>query len=52
LNGPPELKLGKVAYPKSETMTFLDEKVPVFQKPFRLTQGRDRRQIGEGRIRA
>jgi DsbC/DsbD-like thiol-disulfide interchange protein len=38
LNPQPELKLGKVAYPKSETMTFLDEKVPVFQKPFRLTQ--------------
>jgi thiol:disulfide interchange protein DsbD len=38
LNAQPEVKLGKVAYPKSETMTFLDEKVPVFQKPFRLTQ--------------
>jgi len=38
LNAQPELKPGKVAYPKSETMTFLDEKVPVFQKPFRLTQ--------------
>jgi DsbC/DsbD-like thiol-disulfide interchange protein len=38
LNVQPELKPGKVAYPKSETMTFLDEKVPVFQKPFRLTQ--------------
>jgi DsbC/DsbD-like thiol-disulfide interchange protein len=38
LNAQPELKLGKVVYPKSETMTFLDEKVPVFQKPFRLTQ--------------
>lgn len=33
-----EVKFGKVAYPKSETMTFADEKVPVFQKPFRLTQ--------------
>ena len=32
------LKLGKLAYPKSEVMTFADEKVPVFQKPFRLTQ--------------
>jgi DsbC/DsbD-like thiol-disulfide interchange protein len=38
LNVQPEMKPGKVAYPKSETMTFLDEKVPVFQKPFRLTQ--------------
>jgi DsbC/DsbD-like thiol-disulfide interchange protein len=33
-----ELKPGKVAYPKSELMTFADEKVPVFQKPFQLTQ--------------
>ena len=33
-----EVKLGKVAYPKSEMMSFADEKVPVFQKPFRLTQ--------------
>jgi hypothetical protein len=32
------LKLGKLAYPKSEIMTFADEKVPVFQKPFRLMQ--------------
>jgi hypothetical protein len=38
LNAPAEVKVGKVAYPKSETMTFADEKVPVFQKPFRLTQ--------------
>ena len=38
LNPQAEIKLGKVAYPKSETMTFADEKVPVFQKPFRLTQ--------------
>ena len=32
------IKPGKLSYPKSETMTFVDEKVPVFQKPFRLTQ--------------
>ena len=32
------MKFGKVTYPKSELMTFGDEKVPVFQKPFRLTQ--------------
>lgn len=32
------VKFGKVTYPKAETMTFADEKVPVFQKPFRLTQ--------------
>ena len=38
LNAQPEIKPGKVAYPKSEMMTFADEKVPVFQKPFRLTQ--------------
>jgi DsbC/DsbD-like thiol-disulfide interchange protein len=38
LNAQPEIKAGKLAYPKSEMMTFLDEKVPVFQKPFRLTQ--------------
>jgi len=29
---------GKVIYPKSDTMTLADEKVPVFDKPFRLTQ--------------
>src|SRR5258705_10710683 len=34
----PTLTAGKVAYPKSEVMTFADEKVPVFQKPFKLTQ--------------
>jgi DsbC/DsbD-like thiol-disulfide interchange protein len=34
----PQVKFGKVTYPKAETMTFADEKVPVFQKPFRLTQ--------------
>ncbi len=38
LNPQAPLKAGKVAYPKSELMTFADEKVPVFQKPFRLTQ--------------
>ncbi len=38
LNAPPEIKAGKLAYPKSEIMTFADGKVPVFQKPFRLTQ--------------
>ena len=32
------IKPGKLTYPKSEMMTFGDEKVPVFQKPFRLTQ--------------
>lgn len=37
LDAKPELKAGKVVYPKSETMTFGDEKVPVFQKPFKLT---------------
>jgi len=38
LNAAPAIKPGKLAYPKSETMVFADEKVPVFQKPFRLTQ--------------
>ena len=38
LNPQPDIKAGKIAYPKSEMMTFGDEKVPVFQKPFRLTQ--------------
>jgi DsbC/DsbD-like thiol-disulfide interchange protein len=38
LNPQGEIKVGKVAYPKSEMMSFADEKVPVFQKPFRLTQ--------------
>jgi hypothetical protein len=33
-----DVKAGKLTYPKSETMTFADEKVPVFQKPFRLAQ--------------
>ena len=34
------VKIGRLAYPKSELMTFPGEvaKVPVFQKPFRLTQ--------------
>jgi DsbC/DsbD-like thiol-disulfide interchange protein len=38
LNAQPQLKAGKVAYPKSQIMTVADEKVPVFEKPFRLTQ--------------
>ena len=38
LNPVPEIKAGKLAYPKSEVMTLADEKVSVFQKPFRLTQ--------------
>jgi thioredoxin:protein disulfide reductase len=38
LSPQPTLTAGKVAYPKSEVMTFADEKVPVFQKPFKLTQ--------------
>ncbi len=36
-DGKPEFKAGKTAYPKSELMTFGDEKVPVFEKPFKLT---------------
>ncbi|HJZ76845.1 MAG TPA: protein-disulfide reductase DsbD domain-containing protein [Vicinamibacterales bacterium] len=38
LNPAADFKAGKVAYPKSEVMTLADEKVSVFQKPFRLTQ--------------
>jgi DsbC/DsbD-like thiol-disulfide interchange protein len=38
LNPQGQIKPGKVAYPKADVMTFADEKVPVFQKPFRLTQ--------------
>ena len=38
LNAPAEIKAGKLVYPKAETLTLLDEKVAVFQKPFRLTQ--------------
>ena len=36
----PEIKAGKLTYPKSESMYFapLKETVPVFQKSFRLTQ--------------
>jgi hypothetical protein len=32
------VRIGKLTYPKSDVMTFADEKVPVFEKPFRLTQ--------------
>src|SRR5262245_22887133 len=32
------VKFGKLTFPKSELVTLLDEKVPVFQKPFRITQ--------------
>ena len=38
LNPQPEIKAGKLAYPKSEMVTLAGERVPVFQKPFRLTQ--------------
>src|SRR5919201_133966 len=38
LNPQPELKPGKVAYPKEEMAVIADERVAVFQKPFRLTQ--------------
>jgi DsbC/DsbD-like thiol-disulfide interchange protein len=34
-----QIKAGKLEYPQSEMMSFADERVPVFQKPFRLTQG-------------
>src|SRR5712691_8139515 len=35
---PADMKAGKLTYPKSEMMSFAGERVPVFQKPFRLTQ--------------
>ena len=38
LNPQAELKAGKLAYPKSEIVSIADEKVSVYQKPFRLTQ--------------
>jgi DsbC/DsbD-like thiol-disulfide interchange protein len=38
LNSAADVKAGKLAYPKSEIVTIADEKVSVFQKPFRLTQ--------------
>src|SRR5437764_12165172 len=38
LNPLPEITAGKLAYPKSEVITLADEKVSVFEKPFRLTQ--------------
>ena len=38
LNPLATIKAGKVTYPQSEIMSFADEKVPVFAKPFRLTQ--------------
>jgi DsbC/DsbD-like thiol-disulfide interchange protein len=38
LAAPATIKAGKIAYPKSDVMTLADEKVSVFQKPFRLTQ--------------
>jgi DsbC/DsbD-like thiol-disulfide interchange protein len=38
MNAPPEIKPGKLAYPKSELLNLLGEKVSVYQKPFRLTQ--------------
>ncbi len=38
LTAQPEIKAGKITYPKSAIVSIADEKVPVFQKPFRLTQ--------------
>lgn len=36
INPHPGVKIGKVKYPKSGTMLFEGEKVPVYEKPFRL----------------
>lgn len=38
LNPQADVKAGKLTYPKSEIATIADERVSVFQKPFRLTQ--------------
>ena len=40
LNPRPDVKVGNAAFPKSEVIFFeaLNERVPVFQKPFRITQ--------------
>ena len=38
LNAQPAIKAGKITYPKSEIVSIADEKVPVFQKPFRIVQ--------------
>lgn len=38
LNPQADVKAGKLVYPKSELAMIADEKVSVFQKPFRLTQ--------------
>lgn len=34
----PDVTIGKLVYPKSEMLSFNGESVPVFQKPFRLSQ--------------
>jgi hypothetical protein len=47
LNAQPAIKAGKLAYPRSEIVSIADEKVPVFQQPFRLTQDVT---VGETRI--
>jgi DsbC/DsbD-like thiol-disulfide interchange protein len=36
VEAPADAVIGKAIYPKSETMLFEGERVPVFQKPFRL----------------
>jgi len=38
LNSAADITAGKLAYPKADVMTLADEKVSVFEKPFRLTQ--------------
>ena len=37
LNPQAEIKTGKLVYPRSELVELAGERVPVFQKPFRLT---------------
>jgi len=34
----PHVTLGKTAYPKSELVLFANERVPVYQKPFRISR--------------
>ena len=50
LNALPEIKAGKLVYPKSETITLLDEKVRGVPEAVPAHAGRDARQGREGRI--
>ena len=51
LNAQPEIKAGKVAYPKSEMMTLRGREGAGVSEAVPADAGRDARQIGEGRVR-